>query len=345
MSHGISGHAASVFGFLMALALAPAPGTPLPTAPPAPGNGHGASAPHVAPGQGIAIHEVLFRPSPGRYEWVEMKNIGGAPARIAGFVLSDEDGNVYEFPASTPDVPPGSFVVVVFDGLDSSHNDYDFGDRRIVLHARRGGDLFDDRFDQVALYGGRAEASGEGKPAPARVVAFLAWGAAPEEDGARVADPEVWPEGAYVATSYSAPGKPLNPIPAPDESLGLRPGGRPFFPDDFLIYGSDQVSMGTDNPIPSVRPHIHAGDLLDGETFCLGWEPVAGAVGYGVQMDNDADLRTPEVDRVTQYPAYCPGAPVPDGTYYWRVRAILDVGEGNWSPVVKVRSAIDRSRR
>ena len=168
MSHGISGHAASVFGFLMALALAPAPGTPLPTAPPAPGNGHGASAPHVAPGQGIAIHEVLFRPSPGRYEWVEMKNIGGAPARIAGFVLSDEDGNVYEFPASTPDVPPGSFVVVVFDGLDSSHNDYDFGDRRIVLHARRGGDLFDDRFDQVALYGGRAEASGEGKPAPAR---------------------------------------------------------------------------------------------------------------------------------------------------------------------------------
>ena len=87
---------------------------------------------------GIQINEVLFHPSPGQFEWVELKNIGTAPIDLRNWNLSDEDGNNYSIPMALPKVPAGAFVLVRLDGLGSSANDYDFSDNQALLHSQAG---------------------------------------------------------------------------------------------------------------------------------------------------------------------------------------------------------------
>ena len=62
----------------------------------------------------MRINEVMFYPELGGYEWVELKNAGLSPMNIAGWGLTDEDGNWYKFPQALPDVPAGDFVVIIF---------------------------------------------------------------------------------------------------------------------------------------------------------------------------------------------------------------------------------------
>jgi hypothetical protein len=62
----------------------------------------------------MRINEVMFYPELGGYEWVELKNAGLSPMNIAGWGLTDEDGNWYKFPQALPDVPADDFVVIIF---------------------------------------------------------------------------------------------------------------------------------------------------------------------------------------------------------------------------------------
>jgi hypothetical protein len=102
----------------------------------------------------IHINEVMFFPEDGGTEWVELKNCCSFSMDIRGYSLTDEDDNWYRFPCSLPFVPPGAFVVVMFDGAGAGSNDYDFSDNVVVLHSGSGLiDIFDDNADQVSLYG------------------------------------------------------------------------------------------------------------------------------------------------------------------------------------------------
>ncbi len=49
----------------------------------------------------------MFAPAAGGHEWVELKNGGGAPVALAGYRVTDEDGNWYHIPAGLPPVPQG----------------------------------------------------------------------------------------------------------------------------------------------------------------------------------------------------------------------------------------------
>ena len=62
----------------------------------------------AAGSDGIFINEVMFAPAPGGYEWVELKNGSGSPVRLAGYRLTDEDGNWYRIPAATAACACGS---------------------------------------------------------------------------------------------------------------------------------------------------------------------------------------------------------------------------------------------
>jgi hypothetical protein len=71
-------------------------------------------------------------------------------------------------------------------------------------------------------------------------------------------------------------------------------------------------------------------------TPTLTWNPVSGATGYEIQVDNQAAFTSPEY----QNNALLAGdrqvttAPLPDGLYYWRVRAKRADGTwGAWSAV------------
>ncbi len=63
------------------------------------------------------------------------------------------------------------------------------------------------------------------------------------------------------------------------------------------------------------------------------WESVSGAVSYELEVDDSVDFAEPLLIRqTTQGVSFTPGAPLPPGTFYWRVRAILDDGATPWMP-------------
>jgi formylglycine-generating enzyme required for sulfatase activity len=316
---------------------------------------------------GIIINEIMFYPAEGEYEWVELKNIGLSPISIDGWGLTDEDDNWVRFPVALPEVPAGAFVVVIFDGTGSATDDYEFTDNVAILHSPAGlTNIFEDEADQVGLYSmtlptliylpfitRNTTSSTLATVAPEQVSitpqnlissdqsiqAFFAWGADPGEDALDAQNVGLWIDGDYK--NILLPGEPPQLLVEPLDSLGLLPESQSFFPDDYTLYKSAQVSPGNENPIPDVQPHTYAGDVLDSSTFALSWAPVEGANAYIFQMDNNSDMGTPEIELVTIESAYLPDSPVADGTYFWRVKAILDAGEGEWSTITEIHSYTD----
>ena len=61
------------------------------------------------------------------------------------------------------------------------------------------------------------------------------------------------------------------------------------------------------------------------------WKKVKGAVEYQIQVDNNADFSSPEIDATSLKNKYKP-ATMPFGDFYWRVRARDGAGVwGEWS--------------
>ncbi len=56
-------------------------------------------------------------------------------------------------------------------------------------------------------------------------------------------------------------------------------------------------------------------------------------MGYQLQLDNNLDFASLERDVFTASDEllHMLGTPLPDGLYYWRVRATTDVAAGQWS--------------
>lgn len=67
----------------------------------------------------------------------------------------------------------------------------------------------------------------------------------------------------------------------------------------------------------------------------LSWEPVDGAARYNVQVSGSAGFSDPVVDVTTEATNFTLEDALPDGVYYWRVRAQVD---GNWGPFSGARS-------
>jgi len=64
----------------------------------------------------------------------------------------------------------------------------------------------------------------------------------------------------------------------------------------------------------------------------LEWWPLAGANGYQVQVSTDPDFATAEIDTTVPYPAFVSETRHLYGTYYWRVRGLLNGSPlGGWS--------------
>ena len=165
-------------------------------------------------------------------EWRQLR------VHLAGYRLTDEDGNWYRIPAALPPVPAGAFVVVMFDGQGAAADDLNFGDNVATLHSPPGQtDIFEDGADQVALYNatlfdilapGACEAAVGGVTAwrpddtTSAVVSFVAWGADPTPDDANAVTAGVWGEGLYKDLRQIGDETP-QPV-FPGRSLGLVPG-------------------------------------------------------------------------------------------------------------------------
>lgn len=65
------------------------------------------------------------------------------------------------------------------------------------------------------------------------------------------------------------------------------------------------------------------------KTPTFGWSLLADAIQYQLQVDNDADFSSPEVNVLAAVSDYTVGSSLADDSYSWRVRAKDDAG--NWS--------------
>ena len=312
----------------------------------------------------IRINEVVFYPSAGNYEWVEIRNAGDTPVDIHGYGLTDEDGNWYQIPGALPEVPAGAFVVVIFDGLGSGSDEYYFGDNVATLHSPPGlVDLFEDDVDQVALYtgtpsesvylplitkadAGTAAVRSESVAAHSalvangdvfRIVSFFAWGAAPGHDAARAAVAGIWFEDWFVSLSRGL-GVDYDSM-APGETIGLLPYSLTSHPDHWELFQATEATAGAENMVPIISWYTpEDGAIIAGSTFAIGWNQVTGATDYSFQLDDAPDFSSPLVDTVVTEPRYVDAGIVPDNAYYWRVQVNCLAGGSGWSNPISIEA-------
>lgn len=309
---------------------------------------------------GIIINEVLYLPSANNYEWVELKNSGGSPINIAGYKLTDEDGNVYVVPDTLLDVPAGAFVVVIFDGLGAASNDYDFTDNIAVLHTPPElVDIFEDTGDQCALYRrtyfvylplllkgySNTQVVLNSTITTSRLsplVAFVAWGTDPEDDSATATKAGLWSKQSFVNTTRM----PGNEGMTTGGSLGLYADRVSPSLSTWIIYLPTETSLGEENPIasPYFRNPPNGMEICEHQ-LSFGWTTVAGAVAYQLEVADNIEFNPLRFSEVITDTFYEPAESFPDGTFYFRVKGLGENGHESVFSAVGQVSFIDCSEQ
>lgn len=69
------------------------------------------------------------------------------------------------------------------------------------------------------------------------------------------------------------------------------------------------------------------------QPLVLDWSNVSGANGYEIELDNNSDFSSPEIETSTISSYYTVTGLELETTYHWRIRAVSDCGSGTWSSV------------
>ncbi len=101
------------------------------------------------------------------------------------------------------------------------------------------------------------------------------------------------------------------------------------FPHILLIAGLLLSPSTTNADVPSA-PSLHSPP--NGSSVCdtmpyFEWLPVNGVDSYHIQVGNNSNFSSLEIEDRTPNPYYTPGTPLSPGTYYWHV----GTGDGSWS--------------
>ena len=73
------------------------------------------------------------------------------------------------------------------------------------------------------------------------------------------------------------------------------------------------------------------GSITDDVTPHFAWSPVSMATSYRIQVDDNGDFSSPELDDTTSTSDYAPTVPLSLGTQYWHVQAANLCGNSAWS--------------
>jgi hypothetical protein len=238
---------------------------------------------------------------------------GGRDVDIVGYDVANATDNTYTIPAALPPVPVGAFVVILYDGLGSAADDYDFSDGLAELHTSTlSGDVLTDVDDRVTVY--------TGVPHDELMrLDFVAWGDNPEHAN-------------FINTSQGRGSSRRQP--AVGRTIGLYPRAynepRPvwavFFPVD--------ISRGAPNPIPTslLATPWEGADFAEGNISFAWITPAFNVVGYRFQLDDGPSFGSPLIDEELAPALFELSTPLGPGTYYWRVQTIDRSGErGAWS--------------
>jgi hypothetical protein len=264
----------------------------------------------------IVINEIMFIPTSGDNEWIELYNSGTSSVNIDNYDITDKDDNTYTISSALPDLPPDNYVVIIYDGIGSGFDDYDFSDGKAILHTPAGlsGEVFEDVTDTCILYTGSTHDE-------TTKIDFVAWGDYPEYD-------------RYINT---LPGRGSQRMLGHGKTIGLHPKMYGSMFSSWVVYQSNENTPGSANPIPSpilCTPWEYA--IFADETTSFAWnEPEFNIKNYRLQVDDSPSFASPIIDVQPTVSPYISPTALPDGTYYWRVKAIDKTGdESVWSNVV-----------
>ncbi len=86
---------------------------------------------------------------------------------------------------------------------------------------------------------------------------------------------------------------------------------------------------GAAPPVPTLLSPAD-GAVISGTSCPLDWSTVTGSTGilYGLQVDNNADFSSPMVNK-TLSASYYRLSSMPDGVFYWRVKAVDEAGSAS----------------
>lgn len=231
---------------------------------------------------------------------------------LAGYRLTDLDGNEYTFPATVPSFT-GTTIVVLYlgPGVDNGV----VTDGMLVLHWAAPGGTFDLKGDDLALYDAGGGASSQ-------LIDYLAWGRDPGTSAQTAIAKGLWSNNQYLTTNegFGAEGE-VAPF-RPNQSFGR-------WSDSWTSYDSRHSSPGQANPMPSpMNTTVPDGATLDATTFGVAWSPVDGAAQYEFQLGDDAEFVKPRVSIRTRDTGWRPRVMLQSGGYWWRVRALNAQGVG-----------------
>jgi hypothetical protein len=313
----------------------PAVGAPIANAPIA--NGPSAASAPIAPAEpanrlsGPHLTEIAPAAAPGQPAWLEISlpgsqvflpvvhrtnsgpQVSNAPAApadfagqsMAGWSVTDLDGNTFSLPSSLPPAPPLARLVIVFG---PGEDDLDFSDGMARLHAPGlPADLFDPAGDQVGLFDHQN-----------KLVDFFAWGQSPAGQDDPAVEAGLWVSGAHFIFDEGFGETVAAAPPDPNASFGWWNGA-------WHPYRAAHSSPGRANPPPvPLRAGQPDGAVLVAHTFGIDWQglvaPPGGELLYEFELAASLDFAQPLVSRVSPGTGWAPAQPLPDGTYYWRAR-------------------------
>ncbi len=217
----------------------------------------------------------------------------GGRISLNGLTLVNERGESYSLPEGLDDLASDQFLLILFDGSN----------------------LVEDKTVHADLSGFLSPGSGfiELRAADGSLLDRAAWG--PDLPASVKLD-----RGGVISSLE------------PGTTIGRLPRSVNPNPLEWTIFHPQQATPGVANPQPGVEIMIPLnGARISQTSFGLSWYPVPGATQYHVQVSSDDTFSTLIVDETVSTGSL--NVNLQPGKYFWRVQAITDAGQADYSPV------------
>ncbi|MBI3960602.1 MAG: hypothetical protein HY328_17465, partial [Chloroflexi bacterium] len=307
----------------------------------------------------IVINELMPLVQQGKFQWVELFNnsaslflplvsgaetegeqaasgyarnaAGATVGNLSGWQISAGSGAIYTFPDGLPTLPPQTFVLVYFDGLGETANEYDLSDGVITLHTPSGMVNSFGPVDQISLFSSAVHTT-------TTLVDFVAYGDFPNGGAALAVEAGQWPPDTFTGPTTQSPG---GDVLVTGGSLGRYPLTKSGGAEEWTIYKPGESTPGAANraPAPYFRTPFDGAITFAGEV-AFGWSHVPDAASYQFQIAEEATFAAPTLNVAisdTVYTAVLTTTLELSRTYYFRAQSLQnDDSQSDWSVVNSV---------
>lgn len=271
----------------------------------------------------VRFSELLFNPSAGQVQFVELENAGTSGVQVQGFTLVSE-ANSYSIPINlTEPMTPQDRVLILFDGLSDASNDLSFvGDHKVVLHAP-GGTFLGNPSGYLALL----------RVAGARsrdlLLDYVVWGQPGTLPLVKLAVERniISSEQSFipVVNDANAVAGPVSPVL---ENHALVKTGERWVPFPLVDGRADKTRLKA--PLLYLPSN---GQGMDQSPKMMQWTEHAETEGFELEVASDAAFTTIVTTKSLPVDSsrYLPDFDLPRGKYWWKVRTKKGSVASPWS--------------